>query len=133
VRVHEHGTITPYDATGSHPSTSTTCSGLNPAMVFEIDECGVCTSRGTEIAYSLSSIRKTIGSSITHAVVSASQNSPSDVDPSPPVQSTTSSLWNPPPSAARTSSWSRAFAIASAQPTAWRYCVAIGDDAETSR
>ena len=44
----------------------------------------VWTSTGTEMAYLLSSIRKSMGSFRLQAVFSASQNSPSLVDPSPP-------------------------------------------------
>jgi hypothetical protein len=50
----------------------------------------VCTSTGTEMAYLLSSTRKTTGSFRLQAVFMASQNSPSEVVPSP-VQTTTTS------------------------------------------
>ena len=51
----------------------------------------VCTSTGTEMAYSLSSTTKRTGSFRLQAVFSASQNSPSEVVPSPAVQTTISS------------------------------------------
>jgi hypothetical protein len=59
-------------------------------------------------------------------VLSDSQNSPSEVVPSPEETSTTSSPWKP---SVRPSSLARS--DASAVPTAWRYWVPVGDDAET--
>ena len=39
-----------YEATGSHPSTSSTNRSGNPLTSFEMDPPAVCTSFGTEIA-----------------------------------------------------------------------------------
>ena len=90
----------------------------------------VCTSTGTEIAYSLSSMRKRTGSFRLQAVLSASQNSPSEVVPSPAVQTTISSSAKV---ASRVlSAGSRpARSPASAAPTACRNCVPVGEDDET--
>src|SRR5690606_34036341 len=93
---------------------------------------GVFTSTGTEIAYPLSSIRKSTGSLRLHAVLSASQNSPSDVWPSPDVQSTISSSWNG-SIRSRIAGTPAARQPASAQPTAWRNCVPVGEDVLTMR
>src|SRR5688572_26025905 len=67
-----------------------------------------------------------IGSFRLHAMLSDSQNSPSLVVPSPVVTRTTSSFLNP-------SDIFRlaAFFTASAEPTAWRNCVPVGDDTDT--
>ena len=90
----------------------------------------VCTSTGTEIAYSLSSMTKRTGSFRLQAVFSASQNSPSEVVPSPAVQTTISS------SAKEVTWWRSSGAMvarspASAVPTAFRNCVPVGDEGQT--
>ena len=91
----------------------------------------VCTSTGTEIAYSLSSMRNRTGSFRLHAVLSASQNSPSDVVPSPAVHTTISS-------SAKDVTWWRssgatdARSPASAVPTAVRNWVPVGDEGQTT-
>ena len=58
-------------------------SSGNPDTRREMLPPAVCTSTGTEIAYSLSCTTKTTGSRRLAAVFSASQNSPSLVVPSP--------------------------------------------------
>ena len=70
---------------------------------FDTEPPAVFTSTGTEMAYPLSSTRKTTGSLRLVAVLSASQNSPSLVVPSPVVQSTTSSPCAFPSASARPS------------------------------
>jgi hypothetical protein len=87
--------ITSNEATGSQPSTSSMYRFGNEARSFEIDPPAVLTSTGTEMAYLLSSTRKTTGSLRLQAEFIASQNSPSLVVPSPQVQSTTSSPTGP--------------------------------------
>src|ERR671915_669422 len=115
---------TSYEAITSHPSTSWMKSPGNPVSSLETDPPGVLTSTGTEMAYPLSSTRKTTGSLRLVAVLSASQNSPSLVVPSPVVQSTTSSpriSW----SLSGMPSIVEYRSHASAQPTAWRNWVPV--------
>ena len=57
----------------------------------ETEPPAVCTSTGTEMAYLLSSMRKSTGSLRLLALFSASQNSPWLVVPSPAEQYTSSS------------------------------------------
>ncbi len=61
------------------PSTSVTKKLGKPRISFEIEPPGTLTSTGTEMAYPLSSIRKSTGSFRLLAVEIASQNSPSEV------------------------------------------------------
>src|SRR3954471_6802832 len=110
----------------SHPSTSSMRNPGNDLTSFEIEHPAVITSTGTEIAYPLSSTRYTTGSLRFAAVLSDSQNSPSLVVPSPVETRTTSSFSNP---SEMPSSFARS--DASAQPTPWRNCVPVGDDADT--
>jgi|GEM_PF-5106036 len=78
-------------AIASVPSTSAKWKFGKFATSREMLPPGVCTSTGTEIAYSLSSITNSTGSLPVEAVFIASQNSPSLVAPSPLQTSVTSS------------------------------------------
>ena len=69
--------ITSWLAIKSQPSTCCTKRLGNPLTSLEIEPPAVFTSTGTEIAYPLSSTRKTTGSFRLHAVLRLSQNSPS--------------------------------------------------------
>ena len=114
----------------SVPSHSTILRSGKPVSSRETLPPAVCTSTGTEMAYSLSSTTKTTGSFRLHAVFSASQNSPSEVVPSPAVQTTISSsakVRRCPRSSGRVVARSPA----SAAPTACRNCVPVGDEADT--
>src|SRR5579872_5396387 len=102
----------------SQPSTSSTYRPGKLRTSLEIEPPGVLTSTGTEIAYPLSSTRYTTGNLRLHAVLSDSQNSPSLVAPSPVETYTTSSVVS--------SSLPRRYA--SAQPTACRNCVPVGEE-----
>jgi len=66
------------------PSTSPTKRFGKLRTSLEIEPPGTLTSTGTEMAYPLSSIRKRTGSFRLLAEEMASQNSPSEVWPSPP-------------------------------------------------
>ena len=112
------------------PSHSTILSPGNPVRSRETFPPAVWTSTGTEIAYSLSSITKSTGSFRLHAVFSASQNSPSEVVPSPAVHTTISSSAKL-PTCRCSSGATEARNPASATPTACRNWVPVGDDADT--
>ena len=118
-----------YEAMTSQPSHSSSRRAGNPATSLEILPPAVFTSTGVEMAYPLSSTRKTTGSFRLDAVFIASQNSPCEVVPSPVVTSTTSSRSVGTCSAAA-GFWS-ARSHASAQPTAWRNWVPVGLEALT--
>ena len=105
-----------YDAMKSVPSTSPRHSPGKPATSFEMLPPAVWHETGTEMAYPLSSTRKSTGRRLRQATLSDSQNSPSLVAPSPEATSVISS-----DAGARSRP-------ASAQPTACRYCVPVGDD-----
>src|SRR5512145_2844372 len=97
---------------------------------LEIDPPAVFTSTGTEMAYLLSSMTNTTGRRRLQALLSASQNSPSLVVPSPEETNTTSS----PLKRDSRSGMSLIFEYrshASAQPTAWRNWVPVGLEEET--
>ena len=96
---------------------------------FETLPPAVWTSTGTEMAYSLSSTMKRTGSFRLHAVLSASQNSPSEVVPSPVVQTTISSSWKV-ATCSRSSGRAAARSPASAEPTACRNCVPVGEEVD---
>jgi hypothetical protein len=119
-----------YDSSTSQPSHSWIRSPGKPVSSFEIEPPGVLTSTGTEIAYLLSSTTKTTGRRRLVAVLSASQNSPWLVVPSPVEQKTTSS-----PRIGRSASGIRSFceyrSHASAHPTACRNWVPVGLEALT--
>src|SRR5687767_8897796 len=114
------------DVLKSQPSTSWTYNPGNPLTSFEIEPPAMPTSTGTQIAEPLSSTRDTTGSFRFVAVFNDSQNSPSLVVPSPVVTSTTSSFSKPSviPS-------SLALITASAEPTACKNCVPVGEETDT--
>ncbi len=119
-------------ASTSVPSTSSMSRSGNPLTSRLTLPPAVPTSTGTEMAYPLSSTRKTTGSFRFDAVFSASQNSPSEVCPSPVVQSTTSSSSNA-SIRSRIPSTNEARNAPSAVPTDCRYWVPVGEDVDTIR